>query len=219
MIIVSIRVTEMQTEQYFYANDVAKKLGLKGGRMVSELVQKHFGVSNVLFDVEGVGGRQKKLYKLNRRQFAFVLSRSRGDVSRCANHFGLPVSDVVLMRNEVLFTSIVKGMLGIVDVEYETQYKVKTEKDLYLLDMIVYGAFGCCVIEYDEKSHKYNKKEDDARDKVVINEVKKALAVNRVEIIRVQDNSNAFVSAISRIHALIHGDFFHPVCYKDFDFS
>ncbi len=209
----------MQTEQYFYASDVAKKLGLKGGRIVSELVQKHFGVSNVLFDVEGIGGRQKKLYKLNKRQLAFVLSRSRGDVSRCANHFGMPVSDIVLMRNEVLFTSIVKGMLDIVDVEYETQYKVKTEKDLYLLDMIVYGTVGCCVIEYDEKYHKYNKKEDGVRDKVVINEVKKALEVNRVEIIRVHDNSNAFVSAISRIHALIHGDFFHPVCYKDFDFS
>lgn len=209
----------MQKEQYFYASDVAKKLGLKGGRMVSELVQKHFGVSNVLFDVEGTGGQQKKLYKLNKQQLAFVLSRSRGDVSRCANHFGLPVSDIVLMRNEVLFTSIVKGMLDVVDVEYETQYKVKTEKGIFLLDMIVYGAVGCCIIEYDEKAHKYKKKEDDARDKVVINEIKKTLAVTRVEIIRVQDNSNAFVSAISRIHALIHGDFFHPVCYKKFDFD
>ena len=201
-------------QELYYANEVAEKLGLKSGRMVSEQVEKHFGKNSMLFDVVGSGGQTKKLYKISRDQLLFVISRSRGDVDGCAKFYGVDINSACLMRNEVLFSNIVKGMLRVVDLSFEQQFKVSIDDKYVLLDMIIYGEFGCCVIEYDEKYHKHQKRSDKKRDFSVIASLKTQMGFDRVEVLRISDNSLSFAESISKIHEMIHCDFFQPITYN-----
>lgn len=201
-------------QKLYYANEVAEKLGLKSGRMVSEQVEKHFGKNSMSFDIVGVGGRSKKLYKINREQLSFIISRSRGDVDGCSSFYGVDINSTCLMRNEVLFSNIVKGMLKVVDLNLEQQFKVSIDDKYVLLDMIIYGKFGCCVIEYDEKYHKHQKRADKKRDFGVVASLKTQMGFDRVEVLRVSDNSLSFAESISKIHEMIHCDFFHPITYS-----
>ena len=193
---------------------VSKALGLKKPRMVSELVQKHFGKDSMIFESSGAGGQIKKEYFLTYDQLVFVLSRSRGDVDGCASKLGIDINSVCLMRNEQLFSSIIIEMIKITDLKFERQYPVNLKSRMVIVDLIVYGDFGCVVIEYDEKQHKYNKSVDTIRDNQVKVALKEKLGVDRVEVIRVVDSSKNFTLEIGRIHRMIHEDFFQPVCYQ-----
>lgn len=193
---------------------VSKHLGLKKPRMVSELVQKHFGKESMRFESSGSGGQIKKEYFLTYDQLIFVLSRSRGDVDGCASKLGIDINSVCLMRNEQLFSSIVIEMIKITDLKFERQYPINLKNGMAIADLIVYGEFGCAVIEYDERQHNSSKVKDSLRDSEVLLQLRKVLNVDRVEVIRIVDSSKNFALEIGRIHKMIHEDFFHPICYK-----
>lgn len=205
-------VTEM--EKLYCCNEIAKVAGLKGGRMVSEFAFKHFGKENVYFDTAGHGGQQKKLYKITEDQMNFFLLRSRADAQKVADHFGLELSDVCLMRNEILFTSIIKGLLQITDIKCKTQHKLHIGDSYILVDLFIYGDFGCAVIEYDERQHKRNERKDKERDKMVVDHLMNTKGFKKVKVIRVKDNSSDFALSVAKINKLIHSDFFHPVEYN-----
>ena len=191
-----------------------KIAGLKGGRIVSEFAFKHFGKENIYFDTVGTGGHQKKLYKITEDQLNFFLSRSRANVSKVVDYFDLNLGDVCLMRNEILFTSTIQGMLQITDIKHKTQHKIYINNSYILADMFIYGDFGCAVVEYDEKQHDSNKSKDKVRDKMVIDYLVNQERFDRVKIIRVKDSSSSSALSVSKINKLIHSDFFHPVEYN-----
>lgn len=198
----------------YYCDEIAKVAGMRSGRMVAEFTFKHFGKENVLFDTIGRGGQQKKLYKITEDQLNFFLSRSRSDSSKVIDYFGLNRDEVCLMRNEILFVSVVKGMLGITDIKYKTQHKIKIGDSYGLVDMFIYGDFGCAVVEYDERQHRSKIKMDRERDKLMFDHLVNVAGFSKVKIIRVKDNSSDFSKSLTKIHRLIHSDFFHPVEYK-----
>lgn len=182
--------------------------------MVSEFIFKHFGKENVYFDTAGHGGHQKKLYKITEDQLNFFLLRSRADSQKVADHFGLELSDVCLLRNEILFTSIIKGLLQITDIKYKTQHKLHIGDSYILVDLFIYGDFGCAVVEYDERQHKRDNRKDKERDKMVVDHLMNTKGFTKVKIIRVEDNSSDFALSVAKINKLIHSDFFHPVEYN-----
>lgn len=198
----------------YNVEDVSKYLGLKKPRMVSELVQKHFGKNAIPFKTSGSGGQIKKEYTLTHEQLIFVLSRSRGNVDYCASKLGVDIDSVCLMRNEQLFLSTIIEMIKITDLKYSKQFPIGIGESVVFIDMVVYGDFGCVAIEYDEKQHKYSKKKDSIRDEIVKKSLKEVLGVDRVEVIRVIDSSKNFSIEVGKIHRMIHDDFFHPICYK-----
>ena len=198
----------------YCCDEIAKIAGLKCGRMVSEFAFKHFGKENIHFDTVGVGGHQKKLYKITEDQLNFFLSRSRANVSMVADYFGLKLNDVCLMRNEILFTSVVQGLLQITDVKHKIQHKIYINNSYILADMFIYGDFGCAVIEYDERQHKRNKSKDKERDKMIVGYLINQNGFSKVKIIRVKDSSSDFALSVSKINKLIHSDFFHPIEYN-----
>lgn len=203
-------------KEKYCVSEVAKLLGLTSGRMVSELIQKHFGKNSMEFTNSGTGGKIKKHYKITHEQLIFILSRSRGNVDACIKHYGIDLKSICLMRNEQLFSSLVIELIKVTDLKYESQYMIRHEESYYLLDLIVYGMFGCVVVEYDERGH--NTKgmigSDAKRDIIVIDGIKEKLNVDRVEIIRVKDNQLSFASYIGKINEMIHGDYFQPIEYK-----
>ena len=198
----------------YSCDEIAEIAGLKGGRMVAEFAFKHFGKENIYFDTVGTGGCQKKLYKITEDQLNFYLSRSRANASKVADYFGLRLSDVCLMRNEILFTSIIQGMLRITDIKHKTQHKIYINNSYILADMFIYGDFGCAVVEYDERQHDSNKNKDRGRDKMVVDYLVDQEGFDKVKIIRVKDTSSSFALSVSKINKLIHSDFFHPVEYN-----